>query len=31
MTVDLDMFTVASEFFDDEGEGLVDPVQGVRS
>ena len=30
MTVDLDMFTVASEFFDEEGD-LVDPVQGVRS
>ena len=30
MTVDLDMFTVAQEFFDDTGD-LVDPVQGVRS
>ena len=30
MTVDLDMFTVASEFFDEEGQ-LVEPVQGVRS
>jgi len=25
MTVDLDMFTVASEFFDEEGD-LIDPV-----
>jgi hypothetical protein len=31
MTVDLDMFTVAQEYFDDAGDGLVDPVQGVRS
>lgn len=30
MTVDLDMYKVASEFFDEEGD-LVDPVQGVRS
>lgn len=30
MTVDLDMFTVASEFFDDTG-ALVDPVQAVRT
>lgn len=31
MTVDLDMFTVASEFFDDNSEALVEPVQAIRS
>ena len=30
MTVDLDMFTVAQEYFDETGD-LVEPVQGVRS
>ena len=30
MTIDLDMFTIAQEYFDETGD-LVEPVQGVRS